>query len=377
LLPPATSPAETSSPARPVPTRPFGKTGESVSILSLGGTIDMLSNQLLLKQAIRWGVTYWDTAHSYGGGRSEEGIGKYLRKYPEDRKKIFLVTKSGAWSRRGLSGDLDRSLERVQAGHIDLFLVHSVSAIDALDDDTRKWSEKAKASGKIRFFGFSTHSNMEECLLGASKLGWIDGIMMTYNYRLMHRDQMRRAVDACAEAGIGLTAMKSQGGGSVRTDSPSELQLAGHFLRKGFTDAQARLKAVWENRQVASICSRMPNMAILSANVAAALDRLELSQTDHALLQAYAAESAAGYCAGCTRLCESALDRRLPIGDVMRCLMYVRSHGDRQQALETYRSIPHDLRRMLAQADFSAAEQRCPQKMPVGRLVREALDEFV
>ena len=78
--------------------RPFGKTGQMVSILSLGGMFDIPNNQLLLKQAVKWGVTYWDTANSYEGGRSEKGIGKYFSRYPEDRKKIFLVTKSGAWS---------------------------------------------------------------------------------------------------------------------------------------------------------------------------------------------------------------------------------------------------------------------------------------
>lgn len=45
-----------------VPKRPFGKTGDKVSILGLGGMFDIPSNQLLLKQSIKWGVTYWDTA---------------------------------------------------------------------------------------------------------------------------------------------------------------------------------------------------------------------------------------------------------------------------------------------------------------------------
>ena len=48
-----------------VPKRPFGKTGEKVSILSVGGTLDLSSNQLKLRQAVKWGVTYWDTANSY------------------------------------------------------------------------------------------------------------------------------------------------------------------------------------------------------------------------------------------------------------------------------------------------------------------------
>ena len=69
-----------------VPMRPFGKTGENVPILGLGGMFDIPSNQLLMKQAVKWGVTYWDTADCYEGGNSEKGIGLYFEKYPGDRK---------------------------------------------------------------------------------------------------------------------------------------------------------------------------------------------------------------------------------------------------------------------------------------------------
>ena len=72
-----------------VPTRPFGKTGVNVAILSMGGMFDIPNNQLMLRQAVKWGVTYWDTANSYEGGNSELGIGKYFAKYPEDRKRFF------------------------------------------------------------------------------------------------------------------------------------------------------------------------------------------------------------------------------------------------------------------------------------------------
>ena len=40
---------------------------------------------------------------------------------------------------------------------------------------------------------------MENCLTDAAQLGWIDGIMATYNYRLMHTERMKKAVDACAK----------------------------------------------------------------------------------------------------------------------------------------------------------------------------------
>lgn len=359
-----------------VPARPFGKTGVEVAILSLGGMFDIPNNQLLMRQAVKWGVTYWDTANSYEGGHSEKGIGKYFAKYPEDRKKIFLVTKSTAWTQSGLSEDLDLSLERMQIDHIDLFFIHAVRRASSMDKDLKQWGEKAKSQGKIRFFGFSTHSNMEECLLEAAKLGWIDGIMLTYNYRLMHTDAMRRAVDACARAGIGLTAMKTQGGGQVLTSGANELNLGGRFLQSGFTQGQAKLKAVWENPQIASICSQMPSMALLSENTAAAVNKTRLSALDREALACEARASAAGYCAGCTRFCEPALAAGVPVGQVMRYLMYNRSYGDRNYARGRFHTIAPETRAVMATLDYSAAEQRCPQQMPIGRLMREALTEL-
>jgi len=359
-----------------MPTRSFGKTGEQVSILSMGGIIDFLSNQLLLKQAVNWGITYWDTAHSYMGGRSEKGIGKYFSKYPQDRKKIFLVTKSGAWSIKGMTRELNDSLERMHTDYIDLFFVHGIRSISAMDDDIKNWGERAKKEGKIRFFGFSTHSNMAECLLGAAGLGWIDGIMMTYNYRLMHSDDMRRAVDACVGAGIGLTAMKTQGGGQVQTDTATELELAGRFLQKGFTDGQAKLKAVWQNPQIASICSEMPNMTLLMSNMAAALDKTQLSTRDLSLLQRYAKETRSAYCTGCTAICESCVEGEAPIGDVMRYLMYCNSYDDYKLAADSFNKIPQKIRRYFPKLDYSEAERKCPQGLPIAKLMQEAARKF-
>ena len=358
-----------------IPTRPFGKTGVNVPILSLGGMFDIAANQLLMKQATRWGVTYWDTADCYHRG-SEKGIGKYFKKYPEDRAKVFLVTKSDSRNPRGMTKLLDRSLSKMQTDYIDLYFVHGINRIDELDQTTRKWAEKAKSAGKIRFFGFSTHSNMEECMLEAAKLGWIDGIMMTYNYRLMHSNRMKRAVEACVKAGIGLTAMKTQGGGSIKTDTDAELKMAGQFLQKGFTDAQAKLMAVWQNPQISSICSDMTNMTILMSNVAAALNRTDISKRDTELLNRYARETQSDYCGGCTRICESALEKQVPIGDIMRYLMYACSYGKRDHAVAQFNTIPENVRLQITKLDFSLAERRCPHNMAIGRLMRQAVQQL-
>ena len=366
-----------------IPTRPFGKTGVNVSALAFGGSQNLMSKQLLLRQAFKMGVTYWDTAHSYSGGKSERAMGKYFAKYSEDRKKIFLVTKVDSSVPNQMTRYLEKSLERLKTSYIDLFFIHMVSDVkDAINHEIKAWAEKTKAKGKIRFFGFSTHKNMENCLIEGAKLGWTDGIMTSFNYRLMHADYMKRAVDACVEAGIGLTAMKTQARffayfyADIGKENDAALKLTEQFMNKGFTPEQAKLKAVWENPHIASICSEMPNMTILQANISAALDKTELSFQDKRLLELYAVETGFGYCKGCANVCESVVPGNLPISDIMRCLMYYDGYGRHARAIGLFNKIPNITRIKLTDVNFLQAEYLCPQKMPITHLMNRAVEEF-
>ena len=82
-----------------LPTRALGKTGIEVSILGFGSGSRFLMYKdedkalAALSRALDLGITYIDTAHSYGDGKSEERIGKLM---PERRKGITLATKLSA-----------------------------------------------------------------------------------------------------------------------------------------------------------------------------------------------------------------------------------------------------------------------------------------
>jgi predicted aldo/keto reductase-like oxidoreductase len=365
-----------------VPTRPFGRTGENVSILSFGGSHNLTSKQLLMKKALELGVTYWDTALTYRN--SEEAMGKYFMKYPEDRKKVFLVTKTSSSSPAKMTKNLNTSLKRLKTSYLDMFFIHMVSDVKKeLTRETRKWVEKEKKKGTIRFFGFSTHRNMETCLMDGAKLGWVEGIMTSYNYRLMHIDSMKKAVDACAKAGIGLTAMKTQATfisrfyADVGSETDTALGFTEHFMEKGFTIEQAKLKAVWENSNIASICSEMPNLTILMANAAAAADKVKLDSHGMNLLKQYAEKTASCYCGGCADICEGSLRFGVPIFDVMRHLMYANSYGDTSRAIKFFRKMPEKTRNLLVTEDYSKAEKACPNKMPIANLMKEASAFFV
>jgi predicted aldo/keto reductase-like oxidoreductase len=365
-----------------VPTRPFGKTGVKVSILSLGGVLRS-SDLLIFRQAFKMGVTYWDTSDSYGWGKNERAIGKYFAKFPNDRKKVFLVTKAATSDPQKLAEKLNTSLQRMNTSYVDLYFIHYVSdAENELTDEVKAWAEKAKAKGRIRFFGFSAHKNMENSMLAAAKLGWIDGIMMSYNYRLMVKNKMKRAVDACVKAGIGLTAMKTQAAfsayfyASIGSETDDALKMTESFLKKGYAAEQAKLKVVWENPNIASICSAMPNMTILQANVAAAMNKKNLSGGDKQRLEQYAQQTAPGYCAGCANICEPAVDLDIPISDILRYSMYNHSYGDRDTALTLFNALPTDIKANILKADYSKAEKDCPQKIQIGKVLKKTYKDL-
>ena len=272
----------------------------------------------------------------------------------------------------------------MNTSYVDMYFIHYVSNVKKeLTDAVKSWAEKAKAQGKIRLFGFSAHKNMADGMLAAAKLGWIDGIMMSYNYRLMVQDKMKRAVDACVAAGIGLTAMKTQAAfsanfyASIGSETDDAIKMTENFMKKGYTEEQAKLKVVWENPNIASICSAMSNMTILKANVDAALNKNELSGNDRKRLQRYAQYTAPGYCAGCSQICESAVDYDIPVSDILRYAMYHNSYGDRDTAIKLFNELPADVKSNIFRADYSKAEKNCPQNIQIGKVLRQTYDDLI
>ena len=106
------------------------------------------------------------------------------------------------------------------------------------------------------------------------------------------------------------------------------------------------------------------------------LDKTKLAQDDKDALAEYASATCSGYCAGCAHICDAAVAGVSNINDVMRSLMYHNSYGDSQLARQTFAEIPADVRSRLLTADYRLAEQRCPQRMPIARLVRQAVEKL-
>ncbi len=139
-----------------LPRRKLGKTGAEVSVLALGGGFDTVNNQLLLRQALNWGVNFWDTAEAYGNGSSEEGYGRFLARNSDARKKMFLTTKLHSGEPEAMTAALDKCLKRLATDYVDLLHVHGINDFSEIAEPkpVKQWvSEMKKAGRRSNFSG--------------------------------------------------------------------------------------------------------------------------------------------------------------------------------------------------------------------------------
>jgi len=349
-----------------IPTRSFGNTGIQVPILHLG-TSQRLDPRYdkLMHRSFAAGVTWFDTALSYGWGSSHRAIANFLTQI-EDRKKLWLTSKSGSERVAGLRAGIEEVLEELGTDYLDLYLMHGIDDLDMLDRKYLALGEELKAKGKTRFFGFSCHDgNVVELLSKAAKTGGIDAILFRYNFRRYGDLELNRAIDACHRAGIAMLAMKTQG--SV----PEEIESVIDFHSQNFTLGQAKLKSVWADERIASIVSEMDSVERVRENVAAARSEESLTAEEGHQLNQLAAFTAAYACNGCKHLCENAVAKQVAIAAPLRYLMYHECYGKTERARELYRGIPATARE-FSDRELEQACRLCPQGIDIPARLRRA-----
>ena len=150
-----------------LPQRRLGRTNKMVSCLGFGGGSQWCNwpakDEMLQKHidhAINLGITYFDTARSYGNGKSEERYGKFLT--PKYRNRIFLNSKSGERTYDGVMKDIETTLGLLKTDHLDLYCMHAIDKIEDVDKllaqgGGYKAFLKLRDEGVVKSIGFSYH----------------------------------------------------------------------------------------------------------------------------------------------------------------------------------------------------------------------------
>ena len=199
--------------------RQFGRTGLKVSAIGFGcweiggtyGRIDEGQFQRAVAQAIDSGITCFDTAEAYGMGLSEEALARALA---GRRNEVVIATKFGVGyeempnrrdsSRERVLASIDKSLQRLQTDHVDIYLVHWPDPLTPLDETVGALDDIVR-QGKARYIGVSNFrlAQIEE----AMRLRRID--VVQYAWNMFDRRMQAEIFPYCAAQQIGVMAYGS------------------------------------------------------------------------------------------------------------------------------------------------------------------------
>jgi predicted aldo/keto reductase-like oxidoreductase len=157
-----------------------------LSIIGFGGMtllgMEQSDVNSLLAQAFERGVNYFDVAPRYGDGEAEIKMGLALSSY---REKVFLACKTEKRNSSEAQIELDRSLKRLKTDHFDLYQFHALNTVGEVDQilgpgGAAETFLKARRDGKVRYLGFSAHS--EDAALALMDRFRVDSVMFPVNY---------------------------------------------------------------------------------------------------------------------------------------------------------------------------------------------------
>lgn len=358
--------------------REMEKMGIRTSLLGFGcmrfptntdGSINEEETLDMIDKAYQSGVTYFDTAYPYHGGKSEEVTGRALARYPRD--SYYLATKLPIWEVKSVA-DAERifqeQLKRLQKDYVDFYLMHALNAgswktIKELD--LLGYCEKLRAEGKIKYLGFSFHDEyavFEEIL---TAYPW-DFCQIQLNYMDKDTQATLKGVELAKKLKIPMIIMEPIKGGSLAKlpyDGIDEL------FKKALPEASTsswalRYAGSFDNVKV--VLSGMSTMAQVEDNLDTFAHFEPLNETEQRIIEQVADalnKRVQNGCTGC-RYCMPC-----PAGvDIPHCFGIWNRYHIYENVNETKWSWTHNIEAEKKASNCikcGKCEQACPQHIAI------------
>ena len=198
----------------------FGGIGSAPELFGAGETREQAF--AIMDAARAAGIAVFDTAASYGGGRSERWIGEWLAERGRDgllvSTKVFHSVE-GAPGDQGLAPErvrrqLDGSLRRLGLDRVDMYLTHEPDPETPIGDTLDALDALLRA-GKVGAIGTSNVDGPQfaEALEASERRGLARFEWVQNSYSLLHRDAEREVLPLCEEHGLGFTPFSPLAGG--------------------------------------------------------------------------------------------------------------------------------------------------------------------
>ena len=231
--------------------RRLGNTGLIVSEIGMGtwelggrewGDIGETDAVDLLRYAFENGVTYYDTADQYGGGRAEQLLGEAFSALGD---RVVIATKLGyeldsdGWISHGwdrplfnvspdyIRSAVEGSLKRLKRDVIDIYQFHGPPPASEWDDAFGTM-EELKAEGKIRFYGLCLGSEAD-ALKAMTETG-TSSLLLTYN--ILSQEMVKPVMETAAEKGVAIIVRQPLSSGLLSGQLGPDTEFAENDYRK-------------------------------------------------------------------------------------------------------------------------------------------------
>ena len=209
--------------------RQLGHTGVRVTELCMGcmtfgREAPEHDSREMLDRYLDAGGNFVDTADVYGGGASEEILGRVFAERSGLRERLVLATKfrmpagddpnDGGGSRRHVRESIERSLRRLQTDWVDLYQMHAWDPRTPLEETLSTLDDLVR-EGKVRYVGASNYTGWQVATaLGVAALhDWEPFVSLQPQYSLVSRDIERELLPLCRYAGLAVLPWSPLGGG--------------------------------------------------------------------------------------------------------------------------------------------------------------------
>jgi len=195
-----------------------------------------------IRRARDLGVTFFDTADSYGFGRSESLLGIVLSRA---RQNVVIATKVGVtrasdgslrkdFSRQHIFHAVDGSLKRLRTDYIDLYQVHNPALDDLRREEIQEAMDRLQEIGKIRYWGVSI-STVQEGVEIINR-GWGNALQVLYN--VLNQEPAQELFPLAKQKGYGIIARVPLASGLLSGKFRPETTFATDDVRQNFLTAK-------------------------------------------------------------------------------------------------------------------------------------------